>query len=146
MKKSKRALKWLAVLGAVVICCAVGVTVWLVRNPAHTLFQLDPEQVTAITVKNGNKLTRKDITDPEECREIVELLNGFTYRTTHELPPAGGWSYLLEVETVSGGMQIDFSASSVKGTNQDGSSTIYRGPEGYFLKLVDLAESATDPI
>lgn len=146
MKKSARNLKWLAVLGAVVICCAGAVIVWLVRNPQQTLFQLDPEQVSAITVKNGNKLTRRDITDPEERQEIVELLNGFTYRSTEEIPAAGGWSYLLEVRTASGGQLIDFSLSSVRKTNADGSSTIYRGPQGYFLKLVDLADTATDPI
>ena len=64
MGRTKRNLKWLAVLGAVVICCAVAVTVWLVQNPKQTLFDLDPEQVSAITVSNGNKVTRMDIDNP----------------------------------------------------------------------------------
>ena len=146
MGRTKRNLKWLAVLGAVVICCAVALTAWLVQNPKQTLFDLDPEQVSAITVSNGNKVTRMDIDDPQECKEIVQLLNRFTYRSTEDTPPAGGWSYRLDVEMASGVEQIYFTESAVRESHPDGSSTFYYGPVGYFRKLVDLAESATDPL
>lgn len=117
-------------------------------KPAKKLLSpIDPAQVTLVSIRNGNKVTRMDITDPEEIRDIVELLNGFTYQSTRYVPPAGGWSYILDVEGPSGPVaSVEFGISTIRQGNGDGSSTIYSGPPGYFRKLVDLAESATDPL
>lgn len=147
MKPLQRTGKRLAILGAVVICCAVAVGIWqLTRPPAQTLFHLDPEQVTAVTVRNANKLTSVTITDPAEREELVNLVNGFTYRSTREFPPAGGWSYCVDLETETGDdVSIQFSLSRVEASSPGGGSIHYYGPGGYFRKLVDLAENATDP-
>lgn len=148
MKPLHRTGKRLAVFGAVMICSGIAVGIWqLTRPPEKTMFHLDPAQVTAVTLRNANKLTSVTFTDPEEREEIVDLLNGFTYWSSKDYPPATGWSYCLNMETENGeDLSVEFSLSGVKTSHSDGSSTYYEGPEGYFQKLVDLAESATDPL
>lgn len=150
MEKMRKPARTLVVAAAAVLLF-VGVLVLASTQPwkpaKKLLSPIDPAQVTLVSIRNGNKVTRMDITDPEEIRDIVELLNGFTYQNTRYVPPASGWSYILDVEGPSGPVaSIDFSASSVREWHRDGSSTFYYGPPGYFRKLVDLAESATDPL
>ena len=99
-------------------------------KPAKKLLSpIDPAQVTLVSIRNGNKVTRMDI-------------------PKHPVrSPAGGWSYILDVEGPSGPVaSVEFGISTIRQRNGDGSSTIYSGPPGYFRKLVDLAESATDPL
>ena len=150
MEKMRKPARTLVVAAGAVLLFAGALVLASTQpwKPAKKLLSpIDPAQVTLVSIRNGNKVTRMDITDPEEIRDIVELLNGFTYQSTRYVPPASGWSYILDVEGPSGPVaSIDFSASSVREWHRDGSSTFYYGPAGYFRKLVDLAESATDPL
>lgn len=136
---------------AVIVALFVGAVVLAATQPwkpaKRLLSPIDPAQITQVSLRNGNKVTRMDITDREQIEEIVELVNGFTYRTSQEVPPASGWSYYLDLEGESGPVaSIDFSSSSIRKWHKDGSSTFYYGPTGYFRELVDLADSATDPL
>ena len=88
----------------------------------------------------------RDVTDPAQVEEIVDLLNGFTYHSAEDIPPASGWDYRVGLSTNTWAYDFTFTADSLRIWNRDGSSTIYSGPPGYFRKLVDLAESATDPL
>ena len=114
-------------------------------KPAKKLYHFQPGEVTQVYLQHYADM--RDVTDPAQVEEIVDLLNGFTYRNTRYVPPAGGWSYILDVEGPSGPVaSVEFGISTIRQRNGDGSSTIYSGPPGYFRKLVDLAESATDPL
>lgn len=150
MEKMRKPARTLVVAAGAVLLF-VGVLVLASTQPwkpaKKLLSPIDPAQVTLVSIRNGNKVTRMDITDPAEIRDIVELLNGFTYQSTRYVPPAGGWSYILDVEGPSGPVaSVEFGISTIRQGNGDGSSTICSGPPGYFRKLVDLAESATDPL
>lgn len=48
------------------------------RN-AHRLFKINPNEATSIVVKNGDMLTKTEITDSEQIREIVRTVNDFIY-------------------------------------------------------------------
>ena len=150
MEKTRKSSRVLLVAAGIVLLFLGAVVLASTQpwKPSQKLFApIDPAQVTQVSIRNGNKLTRVDITDPEEIEEIVELLNDFSYRNSRNVPPAGGWSYYLDVEGASGPVaSIDFSASSIRERHRDGSTTIYSGPFGYFRKLVNLAEKATDPL
>lgn len=131
--------------GCLVLAAAVA-AVWLFNRPQPgKLYHFQPGEVTQVYLQHYADM--RDVTDPAQVEEIVDLLNGFTYQSTRYVPPAGGWSYILDVEGPSGPVaSVEFGISTIRQGNGDGSSTIYSGPPGYFRKLVDLAESATDPL
>lgn len=89
MEKMRKPARTLVVAAAAVLLF-VGVLVLASTQPwkpaKKLLSPIDPAQVTLVSIRNGNKVTRMDITDPEEIRDIVELLNGFTYQSTRYVP------------------------------------------------------------
>ena len=90
MEKMRTPARTLVVAAGAVLLF-VGVLVLASTQPCKPakklLSPIDPAQVTLVSIRNGNKVTRMDITDPEEIRDIVELLNGFTYQNTRYVPP-----------------------------------------------------------
>ena len=84
----------------------------------------------------------RDVTDPAQVEEIVDLLNGFTYHSAEDIPPASGWDYRVGLSTNTWAYDFTFTADSLRIWNRDGSSTIYSGPAGYLQPLVDMADGA----
>lgn len=127
----------------------MGAVAWFFNQSSHTLFSIEPSEVKAITLRNGNKVTQVVITDPDQIKDIVKLINDFTYTSTKKIPPAGGWSYCISLETTSGDISFEFWSGGVKLDDEDGepgASIRYIGKTGYFDTLVMLAENATDPM
>ena len=139
--KNKHLLLFL-ILFAIVLLAAILV---FRRPESPRLYHLKAEKITAMYLRNGNKATGMDITDPDQRKEIADLLNGFSYQSAKEMPPAGGWSYCLDIETDSGKLRIDFTADCVRVPGEEGTVSYYGAP-GYFQRLVDLAESAHIPL
>lgn len=114
-----------------------------------TLFNIDPSEVVSITVENANVLTEIEITDPKQIKDIVDLVNGFTYTASQKIPPAGGESYFIVLHTESGATCFDFWESGISlddTEGEPGASINYYGKTGYFNTLVTLANNATDPM
>ena len=96
MEKMRKPARTLIVAAGAVLLF-VGVLVLASTQPwkpaKKLLSPIDPAQVTLVSIRNGNKVTRMDITDPEEIRDIVELLNGFTYQSTRQAAGATFWMW-----------------------------------------------------
>lgn len=111
-----------------------------------TLFHFDPSTVTSVTLLNGNKLTKVKIVEPNQIKDIVNLLNNFSYASTQELPPACGWSYRMDLETDFGETSIYYWSDGVRIYDKSGASIRYTGKLGYFDSLIKLSDDATDPM
>ena len=111
-----------------------------------TLFHFDSSTVTSVTLLNGNKLTKVKIVEPKQIKDIVNLLNDFSYVSTQELPPASGWSYRMVLNTDVGETSIYYWSDGVRIYDKSGSSIRYTGEQGYFDSLIKLSDEATDPI
>ena len=102
---------------------------------SQTLFSVNPTEVVAITVENTTMLTQVEISDPEQIKEIVDLVNGFTYSSSEKVPPSGGSGYYVALKTESGGIGFEFWSSGVKRRDPEGepgSHILYYGKTGYF--------------
>lgn len=109
-------------------------------KPAKKLYHFQPGEVTQVYLQHYADM--RDVTDPAQVEEIVDLLNGFTYRNTRYVPPAAGWDYRVGLSTNTWAYDFTFTADSLRIWNRDGSSTIYSGPAGYLQPLVDMADGA----
>lgn len=133
----------------IIMGICMGAVALFFNQSSFTLFSIEPSEVKAITLRNGNKLTQVEITEPDQIKDIVKLINDFTYTSTKKIPPATGWSYYIDLETDSGSIVFEFWSSGVKLDDEDGepgASIRYIGKAGYFDTLVMLAENATDPM
>lgn len=118
----------------------------MTKVETKTLFHFDSSTVTSVTLLNGNKLTKVKIVEPNQIKDIVNLLNNFSYASTQELPPAGGWSYRMDLETDAGETSIYYWSDGVRIYDKSGASIRYTGKQGYFDSLIKLSDEATDPI
>ena len=116
-------------------------------------YHFNPAMVKEISVRkySHNYLYAKDITDREQIRRVVRLLNSFKYTEKEEpLPMAGcGTSYSLRIKAGFREIWIYFSGGRITVEKRDRSGTvIFHGPPHHFLPLLDLAdgkiESLTD--
>lgn len=126
--------------GCLVLAAAVA-AVWLFNRPQPgKLYHFQPGEVTQVYLQHYADM--RDVTDPAQVEEIVDLLNGFTYHSAEDIPPASGWDYRVGLSTNTWAYDFTFTADSLRIWNRDGSSTIYSGPAGYLQPLVDMADGA----
>ena len=118
----------------------------MTKVETKTLFHFDSSTVTSVTLLNGNKLTKVEIVEPNQIKDIVNLLNHFSYASTQELPPASGWSYRMVLNTDAGETSIYYWSDGVRIYDQSGASIRYTGKQGYFDSIIKLSDEATDPI
>ena len=92
MEKMRKPARTLVVAAGAVLLF-VGVLVLASTQPwkpaKKLLSPIDPAQVTLVSIRNGNKVTRMDITDPEEIRDIstIRQRNGDGSSTIYSGPP-----------------------------------------------------------
>lgn len=104
-------------------------------------FHFNAAMLKSITFRHGDGGSM-EITDREQIRQAIQLLNDFTYDETEEFPPMGGWSYCLDFTVGIKDISIEFGESYIRGRGKDGGSTVYYGPAGHFRVLAELAEEA----
>lgn len=109
-------------------------------SQGEAMFHFDPAQVTYITLDSGSSGTSQTLATRGQVLAMVELLNGFTFTRTEEEPPATGWSYGFTVHTDLWSESYTFSPSWVEVPKEDGGSTLYYGPEGYWQELADIID------
>lgn len=141
------------ILSLVAGVASIAIIAWCIGaamfENSQTLFSVNPTEVVSIKVENTTMLTQVEISDSEQIKEIVDLVNGFTYSSSKKVPPSGGSGYYVLLKTESGGMGFEFWSSGVKKRDPEGepgSHILYYGKTGYFDPLMELAENATDPI
>ncbi len=147
-KKWKKRIVFLLAGVACIIAISLCARIAMFQH-SKTLFDVNPTEVVAITVENTTMLTQIEITDPKQIKEIVNVVNGFTYTSSKKVPPATGSNYYITLKTESGGIGFEFWNSGVKKPDPEaepGSSILYYGKTGYFNTLVTLADNATDPM
>lgn len=130
--------------GCLALAAVVVITFFVLRPAPKTLYHFQPGQVTEVTLQHNGDI--RDVTDPAQIEEIVDLLNGFTYRTSRDVAPATGWEYHAVLSTGNESYDFTFSPGTLRIWNDDGSSTIYSGPSGYLQPLVDMADGITPVI
>lgn len=130
--------------GCLALAVVVAVTVFFLsrKDPAPSeeegIFHFQPGQVTWVYLQHYGDM--RDVTDPAQVEEIVELLNSFPCLSSQDVPPAVGWDYRVGLSTDTWSYDFTFSADTLRIWNDDGSSTIYFGPAGYLQPLVDMAD------
>lgn len=103
-----------------------------------SLFAFDPAEIRSIELcSSGNIDSSIELENRWQIQDMVELINGFTYTSSKEIPPSSGWSYriTLHTDTWSEGFTFQPESNSVLLD-----STLYYGPEGYFQELGDITD------
>lgn len=138
-------------IAAVAVCIVVALVVGVgVAHAKPHLYDIDPAEITSITLSNGNaKLTKMTITDRDEIEKIVKLANGFTYSSFEKIGSTTGEGYSVWLETETGGTRFEFWESGIKvrdPESDEGGSILYYCEDGYFDELIALSLTATEPI
>lgn len=118
---------------------ALGIFAFLLWEILYTwffdkrLFHIDPEQVTAVRL-SVTYYYEEFITDREGIEEMVDLLNGFTYRRMDaaygQFAGAGGSGIVIYQEN---GENIGFNFSQIScGLTGKGSKSLITAPMGTF--------------
>lgn len=106
------------------------------------LFHIDKRKVEEIrlrteTTVDGHKLAVLVTSDREVISEIVDILNHFEYQSTEPMPNAGlGGSYSYQII-----LSDDFIHGLYSLNRIEVGPTWYIGEEGYFDRLMDLADT-----
>ena len=131
----KRLLKALAALGIFAFLLWEILYTWFFDK---RLFHIDPEQVTAVRL-SVTHYYEEFIMDREGIEEMVDLLNGFTYRRMDaaygQFAGAGGPGIGIYQEN---GENIGFIFyPNIVRFNWEGVQVAYYGPDGYFQEQID---------
>lgn len=131
----KRLLKALAALGIFAFLLW-----WVLYNLFFDkrLFHIDSEQVTAVRL-SVTHYYEEFITDREGIEEMVDLLNGFTYRRMDaaygQFAGAGGPGIGIYQENGEN-IGFIFNPNAVR-FSWEGVQVAYYGPDGYFQEQID---------
>lgn len=102
------------------------------------MFHIDPEQVTAVRL-SVTYYYEEFITDREGIEEMVDLLNGFTYRRMDaaygQFAGAGGSGIVIYQENGEN-IGFIFNPNAVR-FSWEGVQVAYYGPDGYFQEQID---------
>lgn len=95
----------------------------LQNDTVAILFDLDPEEVVRLEVRNGNSGRTHEFTDPDVIREVVEKFNSFRYSEAVE-ETRSGWTMALNMYGKNGKELV---RATVKPDALDFASYLYIG-------------------
>lgn len=119
---------------AAVLLAAIGAGVWYFR-PTR-LCSAKPEEVSSITVFDGNTGNLREFTSEEEIAELIERWNGTKIEKRQEITePISGFKFLTDV-VMNSGETIEFTIGSPESVRKtEGSKdyfwTVTEGDNGY---------------
>lgn len=108
------------------------------------LFEYSIDSIDSITLEDHDILVSKTVAEPEQLKDIITLLNTFSYVSTQHNPPAGfgGTSITINGLLDSHSNKFHFTTDSVIFSENSGYTNIYIGASSnYFRALFDILYS-----
>ncbi|MEY8313391.1 hypothetical protein AALA61_15790 [Oscillospiraceae bacterium 42-9] len=109
-----------------------------------SLFEYSVETVDSITFEDHDMFISKTVTEPELIKNIISLLNDFSYVSTKRNPPAGygGTSITIEGSPSSNPNKFRFTSDCIIFSEDGGYTMVYVGDiPDYFHSLFDILEN-----
>jgi len=91
----------------VVLAIIVAIPIIIINRP-KSLFNINPNKVASISIKNGGTGATTNITDASQINQVVKDINNFRYIKKQSLYFTYGWFYSVDFDDSSGNSLLEF--------------------------------------